>query len=214
MKHFLKLTIFNIFLGLTSLSFAAPSIELLNQKLASFHSLSANFVQKVTSDDGSVLQTSTGNMVIMRPGKFRWTVNTPITQQLITNGKTLWIYEPDLEQLTVRQLGNNLGQTPLILLTNPRAQIQNSFQVKQSGSKFILTPKSKKDHFKQVVITFAGNQPQSLQLLNELGQNTLIQLGNVKMNPPVDMNQFNFVPPKGIDVIDMTKPTTHHKRTS
>lgn len=204
MKRFLSIGL--TFLFLINCAWAESAVDNLNKKLAEFHSLTANFQQTVVSDDGSVLQTSQGKMAIMRPGKFFWTVSKPITQELITNGKTLWVYEPDLEQVTIRQLGNNLGETPLILLTKQHAQLQEGFNVQQVNAyQFVLIPKHKQDNFNKIVLIFADGKPQSLQLLNQLGQKTLIQFSNIKINPPVNVKQFNFKVPKGVDVIDQRK---------
>ena len=206
MKKSLKSIIISGLFCISCVVYALTPNQLLDQKLQGFKSLSANFNQTVSSDDGAVLQKSSGSFVILRPGKFNWTVKLPITQELITDGQSLWIYEPDLEQVTIRKLGTNLGQTPLVLLTNQHANLKNSFNVSQvNDHTFVLLPKSSKDNFKKVTLTFTNNTPASLSLINQLNQSTTINFSNVKLNPPVNVNQFRFAIPKGVDVINLTK---------
>ena len=179
----------------------------LNQKLLQIKTLTANFKQTVTNADGSSLQTSVGKLYIARPGKFRWETSSPIEQKIITNGKTLWIYEPDLAQVTIRQLTQDLAKTPLLLLTNKDIALQSEFNVQQLRSNnYRLTPKAKQSDFKQIDVGFAGNnQITSMQLINNLNQKTNIKFSSVRVNPGLSDKLFTFKVPPHVDVIDTTK---------
>ncbi|OGT29637.1 MAG: outer membrane lipoprotein carrier protein LolA [Gammaproteobacteria bacterium RIFCSPHIGHO2_12_FULL_35_23] len=187
----------------------AGAVEDLNSKLAGITSITANFKQQVLSEDGTPLQTSKGSMAILRPGKFRWTTTSPLNQIIITNGTKLWIYEPDLEQVTIQNLTNNIGQTPLLLLTNKDIVLQNNFLVEQIsttqvGEWFKLLPKANNSSFKQITIGFVQNKITYLKLLNQLGQTTEIFFSQVKINSPLSANLFSFKIPSNVDVINMS----------
>ena len=93
--------------------------------------MTANFTQVVMSSDGTTLQQSTGTMAISRPGKFRWETLTPMKQSIVTNGQTVWIYDPALQQVVIRKLNQSISQTPILLLTQTHVYLQNSFNITQ-----------------------------------------------------------------------------------
>jgi outer membrane lipoprotein carrier protein len=201
-----KIIITIILSFITLAAFAAsPAVEL-NQMLGNFTSMQANFNQTVNSSDGVPMQTSNGKLKILRPGMFYWKQIKPMAQIITTNGKTLWIYEPDLKQVTMRSLGNSLAQTPLLLLTNKNTALQSQFTVKRikvkaKGDWFELTPKEKGQSFKNIFISFVNNQINSLSLINALGDQTIIKFTQVKMNQTLNPDQFTFIIPKGVDVV-------------
>jgi outer membrane lipoprotein carrier protein len=219
--HCAKATYVGIILGIgfisaSNICFAAnttanTAITTLNQKFQAIKTLSANFKQTVYASDGSQLQTSSGTFQIKRPGMFKWLVTKPFKQDLITNGKFLWIYEPGLQQVTVRKLSKNLAHTPLLLLTSNKVEIQNQFTVKQlnnpqiAGSVYQLTPLDKGQQFKQVNVQFVNGQLRALQMLNKLNQRTEIIFSKQQMNKPISSTSFDFKIPKQTDVINLTK---------
>ena len=191
-------------------SFAQSASQILQNKLEAFHSITANFDQQVFNADKTVLQKSGGNMAIQRPGKFRWNTDEPLKQLIVTDGKKVWVYDQDLEQVTIQLLGNNIGQTPVLLLTSSHAYLDKSFtitQLKSTGNDqwFKLVPKNNDEMFNTIKIKFTGNILDEMQLNNQLGQMTEIDFTNVVLNPSLDASLFNFSPPKGVDVIDQTK---------
>lgn len=189
--------------------YAAPADDL-NQKLQNFQTLSANFTQQVKSDDGTVLQTSQGDIEIKRPGLFRWNVIKPMQQLIVTDGKIAWISEPDLQQVTKQKLNNNIGQTPLLLLTGNNEVLKQGYDIQLLSANnqqqvYRLMSKNSDDNFHYIDITFKQNVPAQLKLYNNLGQVTTITFQNVKLNPSLSSQQFQFKVPSGVDVIDMTK---------
>lgn len=199
---YILIAIFFIFASVVA---SATSEQKLNQKLQQFNSLSANFTQKTYASDGSLLQTSKGSLLILRPGKFRWFQSSPIKQLIVTNGKTLWVYDPSLSQVTIKTLGDTLAQTPLLLLSKKDYALNEDFIVKElTNHQYEIISAQKNDAFKKVTLQFADNKISNLQLVSNLNQTTKIQFYNVKLNISISLNQFTFKPPKGVDVISMT----------
>jgi outer membrane lipoprotein carrier protein len=198
-----RLRFFTFFvLSLLAAASFANSANTLNQMLSKFNSLSANFTQRILGEKGQVLQTSTGKLSILRPGKFYWKTSVPLEQTILTNGKTLWVYEPDLEQVTVKALGTSLDKTPLLILTKRNTDLQKDFTIKVLGdSRYQLTPKTAQSGFKQVTLQFKNGVISELDLINALNRKTLILFNNVKLNPRISDKQFNFKIPKGVDVV-------------
>jgi len=188
-------------------SFAQSPAAILQSQLSSFHSMTADFKQVVTSANGVVLQKSSGTMEIMRPGKFRWNTLKPLRQLIVTDGKKVWIYEPDLQQVTIRPLDNSVGQTPALLLTSAHVFLEKNFNietVKNKKSQFKLTPKDNNEMFNAITLSFKNNVLAQMKLENQLGQDTMLIFSNVKINPKLNAQSFSFKIPKDIDVIDQT----------
>lgn len=205
----------------TSESAAAAS---LNQYLSRLGSLQASFVQTTQATNKTaprpmanqglksthLNQKFTGTMQVKRPGQFRWETTSPSKQLIVTSGKTVWIYDPDLEQAVRQNLDDQVGNTPALLLSGQSATIMKSFRVTQpkaSEAFFVLYPKADDGVFESLGIRFsptASGQgaPSQMILKDSLGQQTTINFSNVKLNPTLSANAFNFVPPKGTDVID------------
>lgn len=186
--------------------------------------MTADFKQIIVGSKGTILQKSFGNMTIQRPGKFRWEIKKPLKQIIITDGKKVWIYDPDLQQVTIKKLDSNIGQTPALLLTSSHVFLQKSFNVfklkmdsrlreydnssidlKQYGEWFKLIPKNQEALFNAIIIGFKNNKIMQMRLENQLGQNTILNFSNVKINPKLNKKLFSFVVPKQVDVIDQTK---------
>ncbi|MEK6731946.1 MAG: outer membrane lipoprotein chaperone LolA [Pseudomonadota bacterium] len=192
-----------------SIGFAQSAGSDLQNRLSSFTSMQANFSQTVVSDSGKILQKLTGKMAISRPGKFYWHVQKPMEQIIVTNGQQLWIYEPDLEQVTVRNLQEGISQTPVYLLTHSHAYLKNNFNISydkhyKDGNWFDLIPKQKNDLFGDIILGFYDDQLLQMQLDSSLGQHTVIRFTDVQINPKLDSIMFDFQAPAGVDVIDQT----------
>jgi len=210
MKKILLSLVFTLLFLISFCSFSQTPSEILQNKLDSFHSITANFVQRVFNADGTVLQKSDGNMSIKRPGKFRWNTDQPLKQLILTDGQKIWIFDQDLQQVTIKPFSKNIGQTPVLLLTSSHAYLNKSFNITQIKSTdntqwFKLIPKDNNEIFSEIKIEFSGNILNKMQLDNQLGQKTEINFMNVVLNPSLDDNLFNFIPPKDVDVLDQTK---------
>jgi len=186
------------------------------RQLSGIRSLTANFEQttKATTNKAKqqkgltaqhMNQTFRGQMKVERPGKFFWQTTTPAKQTIVTSGKTVWIYDPDLEQAVRQNLDEQVGNTPALLLSGQPGTIMKSFRVTQPNASepyFVLYPKSEDGVFESLGIRFINNAPSQMILKDSLGQQTTINFNNVKLNPALSNNAFNFTPPKGTDIID------------
>jgi outer membrane lipoprotein carrier protein len=211
-KNFLRSICLFLFLNsLMSFVFAETPSDTLTQLLRNMHSMQANFLQTVVDKNGKALQKSTGVMSLQRPSQFRWDVKKPTPQLIVTNGVRLWIYDPDLEQVTIRRLASAAGETPALLLSDEKLSLAKEFNVKAMSNStpemqwFLLNPKDDGNMISVIKLAFANNQVREMQIQDHLGHTTLIQFSNVKMNIPLSSSLFLFKAPANIDVIDETK---------
>lgn len=175
--------------------------ELLNQA----QTLTARFSQLTLDGSGSRLQETSGELALKRPGQFRWHTDAPLEQLLVSNGKQIWLYDPDLEQVTIQTLDQRLSHTPALLLSGDVSQIRQSFEIshKESGEvvDFFLRPKDKDTLFDSLRLSFRKSVLNDMQLIDSVGQRTNILFLGVKMNQPLNSDQFTFEIPEGADVI-------------
>lgn len=175
--------------------------ELLNQA----QTITARFSQLSLDGSGTQLQETSGELALKRPGLFRWHTDEPMEQLLVSDGKQVWLYDPDLEQVTIQSLDQRLTHTPALLLSGDVSQIRENFEItfKEGGSvvDFILKPKSKDTLFDSLRLSFRNGVLNDMQLIDSIGQRTNILFMSVKMNEPLDDKQFSFDIPEGADVI-------------
>lgn len=179
----------------------------LNARLTAVSSLQADFQQETLDARGSKQQVLQGKMSVKRPGYFRWDTTSPFPQLIIADGSRVWLYDPDLAQVTVQKMDKQVGNTPALLLSGDPSTITRSFDISQTGEGasevYVLKPKAKDALFESLQVTFDGKGVlQGMALKDSLGSRTLIRFGNVKLNPSLDRNLFKFRPPKGVDVIN------------
>ncbi len=177
----------------------------LSQFVSQTKALKANFSQTVLDRNGRKTQESSGTLFFSRPGKFRWVYQKPYAQLLVGDGKKLWIYDEDLDQVTVRKLDAALGDSPAALLAGEN-DIEKRFQLKETrGSDGLdwveATPKSKEGSFEMVRLGFKGDALQAMELKDNFGQTTLLRFTNLVRNPSLGSSLFRFSPPKSADVI-------------
>ena len=187
---------------------ATPSDDL-KSLLNGVKTMQAAFTQTVYDNREKPVETSYGKMSMERPGKFRWEVTKPIPQLIIANQSKLWIYDPDLEQVTIRKLEKATGDTPALLLSHVDAEIDKSYTITTAPTEaniqwFKLVPKNKDSMFEQVKLGFAKQQIQQMRLQDHLGHTTQIKFSNITTNNNLAATLFTFKPPKNTDVIDET----------
>ncbi|WP_078085003.1 outer membrane lipoprotein chaperone LolA [Microbulbifer mangrovi] len=189
-------------LGMGAVGAQADASEDLSRLLQPLGSISGNFRQTLKDQKGKTLQKSSGNFSVQRPGKLRWQTGEPFPQLLVTNNKKLWLYDPDLEQVTVRPVDNRMKETPALLLGGKVEDIRGSFSVESKKGAYYLTPKRASAPFKSMVIRF-DNQglPETMTVRDGMGQTTDIRFNGLQANPRLSSHMFNFKPPKGTDVI-------------
>lgn len=182
-------------------------LEVFMQDLKSLH---AEFSQQVLSAEGTVRETSTGKVDIERPGKFYWEYEKPYRQTIIANGEKIWVYDKDLEQVTIKSFKQALGSTPALLFSSG-GDLHEAFDIEelatenQGESLFELTPKDTQAQFESMYLNFTNGALQSLELHDNLGQISTITFLNQQRNVQISPELFNFQPPKGVDLIDGTK---------
>ncbi|MCC2666683.1 MAG: lolA [Gammaproteobacteria bacterium] len=204
----MKKILFFIFLFFYTNVYANPATTQLTQLLLTIQTLQADFTQTLSNlQSKQTLQQSFGHVILQQPGKFRWEVKKPVEQLIVGNGKRLWIYDPELEQVTIRSLTKEIGETPAFLLSNPRVALEKNFHVqamKNTASLqwFLLTPKNRNTLFVFIKIGFLKSQIREMDLQDHLGHNTVIEFYNVISNQPLASSLFNFKLPRHVDVID------------
>ncbi len=168
-------------------------------------SLDADFAQTVIDANGRVAQNSAGHMLMEKPGRFRWDYASPGEQTIVADGRRLWLYDPGLEQVTVRKLDDALGATPLALLSGA-APIDQAFRVGAAVERdglvwFELTPKQMQGDFRVLRVAFRAEELAAIEFEDAFGQRTRIDFRTLKRNGPVDADKLRFTPPRGVDVI-------------
>lgn len=207
-----------IFLGtlvffFATISHADSAAQSLTSILLSMQTMEADFSQSVKDKTSHSLQQTYGHMALVRPGKFRWEVTRPTKQLIIANGKRLWIYDPDLEQVTIQTFHAETGKTPALLLSDKSLTLDRDYNVQSvpvlsqiAGSQtFLLTPKDKDDPMNKIKLSFINKKIREMQLEDHLGHTTTIAFNNVKMGVQIADSQFVFHQPANVDVIDETK---------
>jgi outer membrane lipoprotein carrier protein len=169
-------------------------------------SLSADFKQVSYNQAGQAGQNSFGQFYLSRPGKFRWDYKEPFVQEIVSNSDKVWFYDADLEQVTVKQLDDSLGSTPALLLTG-QVDIDEKFVLEEQGNDddmnwIKLSPKNEESGFKYILIGLNHGQLGGMELSDNFGQLTRIYFSNIKLNPNLNANLFNFKPPKNVDVFE------------
>lgn len=198
-------TLFPLLLAVASSPVSAggqPAAEDLQQLLEPINSLQAGFTQVERGEDGEVIAdlSQKGHMKMSRPGRMRWTVEGEFGQQVITNGETLWLYDPDLEQVTVQSVGED---TLALLLVGDFQQLSGAYDITrgEAADSFILKPREPSDTYQQVTFAFDNRLPKSIAVLNNLGEQTVIEFQRMELNPSLDPAQFNFQTPEGVEEI-------------
>jgi outer membrane lipoprotein carrier protein len=182
---------------------AAEDIQQLRDLLQPITSLSARFEQQITDGDDFQLQASEGLFQVSQPNRLRWVVETPMPQQIIADGVTLWIYDPDLEQVIIQPFNEDIAATPAILFSGDLDQLDDAYFVTQlAEGRFELKPEQGGSLFDSMTIAFDGSKPASIALTDTLGQTTSIRFSQLELNPVLSGDLFVFQTPDGVDVIN------------
>jgi outer membrane lipoprotein carrier protein len=178
-------------------------IQQLRDLLQPITSLSARFQQQITDGDGYKLQASEGLFQVSQPNRLRWVIETPMPQQIIADGVTLWIYDPDLEQVIIQPFNDDIAATPAILFSGDLDQLDDAYFVTQlAEGRFELKPEQGGSLFDSMTIAFDGTKPASIALTDTLGQVTRISFTELDINPALSGDLFVFEAPDGVDVIN------------
>jgi outer membrane lipoprotein carrier protein len=183
------------------------AIAQLQGLLEQTQSLSAEAEQLIMDQDGRELQEARALLLMEKPARFRWAITQPYEQLSVTDGETMWLYEPDLGQVTIQTFEDDLDRTPVMLLNGDAADIADTYDVSSTDmgndfTRFILMPRNTDRLFERMSLTFKGPVLEEMQFEDSLGQQTSLTFLNIERNISIDASQFSFTPPAGIDVID------------
>lgn len=177
----------------------------LAQRLKAMKTLQAEFTQTSQRTGGRGEEVVIGSLMAKKPGLFRWEVRQPYQQLIVSDGKEVRVHDPDLQQMTIRPLGQAWGQTPALLFSGDARALQQQFKVSQRAvgalTEFVLTPRAKDTVFANVSLQFKGTQPFAMNLQDSMGQKTRIEFRKTRLNGSISAGQFRFTPPAGTDII-------------
>ena len=177
-------------------------IQQLRDLLEPIVSLSAQFEQHMVDANGVELQQSNGLFQVAKPNSLRWIVEQPMPQQVISDGNSLWVYDPDLEQVMVQPFTGDIQSAPAMLFSGDLQALDSAYMVEQlSAGSFLLTAEQGTSLFSSVQIDFDNLLPTSIALTDNLGQVTRISFSELEYNPPLGADLFVFEIPLGVDVI-------------
>ncbi len=200
-KKFIVCTLFTL-----ATAAHAGGIDKLKDFVASTRSAQADFSQAVLDKTGKRIQAASGTMQFVRPGKFRWVYQKPYEQIIVGDGAKFWLYDVDLNQVTVKRLDAALGSSPAALLAGSN-EIERGFALKDMGSQGGLEwlqalPKNKETSFERILMAFnAQSELVVMELHDAFGHTTVLRFSGLQRNPQLPASLFRFVPPKGADVL-------------
>ena len=173
--------------------------QLISDFLNAADSYSAVFDQQLTDEDGVVLEESSGEFWLQRPGKFRWLYAAPLERLIVSDAKKIWLFDPDLDQVTIRSAEGALEQTPAGILVSGTAML-DAYEVSLGDSgalqTVLLKPKATDSEFSLISLGLRDNQLRKLTLKDRFGQQTLIEFYDTTLNPSIEPGLFSFEPPE------------------
>ncbi len=198
-KSIALLLLLNVF---SSIAAADPRLQ---EFLTGTRTLSAQFTQVVIDRKGRQVQEAEGSLFLSRPGRFRWEYTRPAGQLVVGDGTRLWVYDQDLEQVTVRRLDQALGESPAALLAGSN-EVERLFVFREAGEAEGLawleaTPRSKEGSFERIRMGFRGGNLQAMEVHDHFGQVTRLRFTSIRRNPRLAPELFRFTPPRGVDVL-------------
>jgi outer membrane lipoprotein carrier protein len=196
--------IFTLLLLISQLALA-DGVSSLRDFFMHTNSMRAQFKQVVLDKQGRKVQEVEGTMQLERPNKFRWDYHKPYEQQIVSDGQQVFLYDVDLQQVTIRSLSKALGSSPAAMLAGGDA-VEKSFTLKNAVRKDNLTwvlalPKDKESGFDHIILGFQGDELLKMELYDSFSHVTHITFSQVERNPSLKTETFLFNTPKGVDVV-------------
>lgn len=190
---------------LASAGASAGALESLDRFLSEVNSGQGDFTQVVVSRSGRKPQRSSGEFAFLRPGRFIWSYREPYAQLLVGDGERMWSFDKDLNQVTVKRMGDALGATPAAILAG-KSEIARNFALSEGESSEGLAwvdarPLSTDGPFTAMRLGFEGDALKAMQIRDGFGQLTELRFTRFEHNPRLDPQRFRFVPPPGADVV-------------
>ena len=203
--RFIKSLAAIVLISISGLANAGQATEMLENFLANTEGMQARFQQKLLDPGGLLLQQSAGNFMLKRPGQFMWDYTVPYPQKIISNGKIIWIYDSELEQVSIKNYSEVLSGAPVILL-DTRKDLKEDFWVQDKGLvnnmyTVALIPRTSENEFREIRVGLIDNVLRTMMLVDAFEQTTIIEFEQMKINPVLDSALFEFVPPAGTDIV-------------
>ena len=178
----------------------------LRDLLGGLNTLKADFQQQVTDLDGFEVQSLKGEMTVARPGNIYWRTKPPYEQLLVADAKTLWLYDKDLEQVTVRPFMKDIANSPAMLFIGDTSDLDSQYRVSRANGEegnavYTLIPVDSSAVYVKLLVSFKGDKPLGMELWDSLGQITRITFSRVRINQKVKPSLFTFKIPAGVDVL-------------
>jgi outer membrane lipoprotein carrier protein len=184
----------------------ADAVDALREFTREVRTARAAFTQVVTSPDGAKKKTSSGSFEFARPNRFRFAYAKPYEQLIVGDGEKVWLYDVDLQQVTVRPMDQALGATPAALLAG--ANLEKDFELKAQPSAQGIdwvqaTPRTRNESigFQALRVGFKGKALAAIELIDSFGQRSQLNFSDVATNLAPAADAFRFTPPKGVDVL-------------
>jgi len=196
-------------IGAVLLTAGLAQAETATQKLATllsgYDTFSARFEQFTSNNNGRRAQESSGELQLAKPNRFYWNTQKPFPQTIVGDGNHIWVYDPDLEQVT-RKPGDTSNNAPAMLLNGQISELEQDYRISNPATTgneqlFDLAPKQENSSFARIRLFFVNRQLTELMLEDHLGQRTTVLLSEQKINPALATDHFSLIPPDGVDVI-------------
>ena len=196
--------IFILALTLPSITLAGEGEKLLERFLIQSKTMSADFVQTLRAEDNEVLQESKGHFYLNRPGKFRWNYSSPYEQEIVSDGEQVWVFDVDLQQVTVQNKSVSLNNTPMALMEG-KLKLKEAYNISELDHRdgiyrLKLSSKTKDADFSELIVGVNKQGLQFMQMRDQFDQTTDIVFINLELNKKLDSDLFEFTPPEGVDV--------------
>jgi outer membrane lipoprotein carrier protein len=184
---------------------AGIAMERLQAFFKEVQSLQGDFTQTVYDQQMHIKDRAQGTFALQRPGKFHWNYEKPYQQLIVANGEKVWIYDSDLEQVTVKKLDEAVGSSPAQLLSSSES-LERNFTLTEIGAQqdlewVELTPRDKDTSFERVKLGFDQRDLRVMELKDNFGQTTRLEFSHLQHNPRLAAALFEFTPPAGVDVV-------------
>lgn len=198
---------------LLALSVAGASPVLANsgeEELSRFinetRTVTARFTQVQINERGEKIASSSGQMILSRPGRFRWNYEQPYEQLMVCDGQKIWLYDPDLSQVTVRPAADTLSGTPAALLAQ-RSTLTDEFAIEDLGARgetqgVRLKPRNVDGDFEAIEMWLHKGAPERMVFMDRLGNRTEVAFSYIQVNVKVDEAQLKFTPPKNAEIVE------------
>ncbi len=186
---------------------AASARQKLVDFLTGLDTLKARFTQQVSQLDSNQISHDQGMFYLSRPDHFRWVYEGEYPRYIVADGRTIWLVEEDIQQVSQRSQKSALKGTPAGLLVGAGVDIDREFKVEELGERMGLSwlkliPKDKDAQFQSIIIAFEGKQLYRMEMADQYGQVTRFDFFDMQRNIPLAKDLFKFIPPPGYDILD------------